>query len=244
MDTSQSAPSLKTEARKLVILPIGSCEQHGPYLPIDTDLRIAQLLAEKLTQSFSNEDTLLLPAIPFSCSWEHKGLGTIALNTNTLSAILHDIAYSLKSWNTPIFLILLNWHGGNGALSSLATEITAKEGIPTTVIQAISQAGSIWNDNAINDVHAGAIETSIVQAYWPELIPHSIPKNAHHIPDVTPANTQSVLTLGIHIIAQEGIWGFPERSNPQKGTNLINILVKNIHNQVAKLLELVNTSQL
>ncbi|HZO74700.1 MAG TPA: creatininase family protein [Ktedonobacteraceae bacterium] len=244
MDTSQSAPNLKAAIRKLVILPIGSCEQHGPYLPVDTDLRIAQLLAEKLAQLFLDEEMLLLPALPFSCSWEHKGLGTIALNTATLSAILHDVAYSLGSWNTPIFLVLLNWHGGNGILSSLAAEVTAREGIPTTVIQAISQAGSTWDDNAINDVHAGAIETSIIQAYWPDLVPYPLPKNAHYVPDVTPASTQSALTLGIHAITPKGIWGDPEQSNPEQGKRLISVLAGNIHDQIAKLLELVNTSQL
>ena len=243
MDTSQSAPNLRAEIRKLVILPIGSCEQHGPYLPLDTDLRITQLLAEKLVQLFSDEDTLLLPAIPFSCSWEHKGLGTIAVNTATLAAILYDVAYSLNSWDIPLFLVLLNWHGGNGILSSLAAEITAREGLPTTVIQALSQAGSIWDDTPINDVHAGAIETSIIQAYWPELISHPIPKNAHYIPDVTPASTQSVLTLGIHVVTQKGIWGSPEQSSPEKGKKLISVLAGNIHNQIAKLLDLVNTSQ-
>ncbi|WP_216368776.1 creatininase family protein, partial [Dictyobacter arantiisoli] len=72
-------------------MPIGSCEQHGPHLPVDTDLRIAQLIAEKLTKSFPSGQAILLPAIPFSCSWEHKGLGTLALSTSTLSAILYDI---------------------------------------------------------------------------------------------------------------------------------------------------------
>lgn len=243
MYTSQAAPNLKSEARKLVILPIGSCEQHGPYLPIDTDLRIAQLLAERLMQSFSEEDALLLPAIPFSCSWEHKGLGTIALNTSTLSAVLHDIAHSLKAWNTPTFLLLLNWHGGNSLLASLATEITAREGVLTTVIQTISQAAAIWKGNATDDVHAGAIETSIIQAYWPDLILSDIPRTDHYVPDIAPANIQSVLTLGIYGIAQNGIWGHPEQSDPEKGKKLINILTKDIHNQAAKLLELVNSNR-
>src|SRR6185312_14591860 len=71
MRTDQPVSHLPTKSRKLVILPLGSCEQHGSYLPIDTDLRIAQLLAEKLTNALPDSDTLLLPAIPFSCSWEH-----------------------------------------------------------------------------------------------------------------------------------------------------------------------------
>src|SRR5713101_9804627 len=112
MYTDQPAPNMLAETRRLVILPIGSCEQHGPYLPIDTDLRIAQLLAEKLTRSFLHLEPLLLPAIPFSCSWEHKGLGTLALNVSTLAAVIHDVAHSLKGWNMPVFLLLMNWHGG------------------------------------------------------------------------------------------------------------------------------------
>ena len=91
MYAHQSAISLQALSRRVVILPIGSCEQHGPYLPIDTDLRIAQLLAEKLTASLA-DDALLLPILPFSCSWEHRGLGTIALNVGTLAAVVHDIA--------------------------------------------------------------------------------------------------------------------------------------------------------
>src|SRR5258707_6394293 len=105
MYTDQPAPNVLAEIRRLVILPIGSCEPHGPYLPIDTDLRIAQLLAEKLASSLA-DDALLLPPLPFSCSWEHRGLGTIALNVTTLAAIVHDVARSLKAWSTPFLLIL------------------------------------------------------------------------------------------------------------------------------------------
>src|SRR6266700_6859156 len=125
MYVHQSAISLQAQSRRVVILPIGSCEQHGPYLPIDTDLRLAQLLAENLALQFS--DALLLPALPFSCSWEHKGLGTIALTVSTVAATIHDIAYSLKAWETPNALIIVNWHGGNDVLDSLAAEITARE---------------------------------------------------------------------------------------------------------------------
>src|SRR5438067_11101320 len=103
MYIDRPALQMRAKKRKLIILPIGSCEQHGPYLPIDTDLRIAQLLAENLALQFS--DALLLPALPFSCSWEHKGLGTIALTVSTVAATIHDIAYSLKAWKTPIALI-------------------------------------------------------------------------------------------------------------------------------------------
>ncbi|TMC16766.1 MAG: creatininase family protein [Chloroflexi bacterium] len=75
MYIDQPAARYRAEKRRVVLLPIGSCEQHGPFLPIDTDLRIALLLAEKVA-SWLAEDVVLLPALPFSCSHEHKGLGT------------------------------------------------------------------------------------------------------------------------------------------------------------------------
>jgi len=244
MYTDQPAPHIRTETRRLVILPIGSCEQHGPYLPIDTDLRIVQLLAEKLAQSFLGKDALLLPAIPFSCSWEHKGLGTLALNVGTLAAVIHDVAQSLKTWNVPVFFILVNWHGGNDILAPLATEITAREGIPTAVIPAISQVGKAWDESHITsakEIHAGAVEASIIQAYWPELLKGPIPEAAHCEPEIAPAKAQAVLqAIGSYSITQEGIWGAPEQTNAEKGRALIDTLVRDMHIQVAKLLELVN----
>lgn len=247
MNTNQSAPDIKFTDRKVVILPIGSCEQHGPYLPIDTDLKIAQLIAEKITNLFTYSEALLLPAIPFSCSWEHKGLGTIALNTSTIAAIVHDIARSLKIWNMPILLVLLNWHGGNSLLGSLTAEITASEEIPTAVIHAIGQAGIIWNTehkSNVVDIHAGAIETSIIQAYWPKLIHDEIPETAHYEPDIPYALTQaSMQALNIRTITKEGIWGAPENANPDKGKSVIETLVKDIYQEIIQLLNLVNTSE-
>lgn len=243
MDTSQPASNLRTGEYKIVLLPVGSCEQHGPYLPVDTDLRIAKLLAEKLAQTFPQSETLLLEAIPFSCSWEHKGLGTIAINIGTLSAILHDIAYSLKTWKIPLLLILVNWHGGNDMLTSLATEITAREDIPTAVIPSIGQIGKASDNSKITtakDIHAGAIETSIIQAYWPELIQQTIRGNAHYEPPISPAKVQAVLqSLGTYTVTEAGIWGAPEDANPVKGKNLLESLVKEMHIQASKLLELV-----
>ncbi len=248
MNTSQATPSIHGKRRKLVILPIGTIEQHGPYLPIDTDLRIAQLLAEKLEHSFadlsSDVDALLLPAIPFSCSWEHQGVGTVALTVSTVAGILHDLAKSLKAWNMPFLLICVNWHGGNDILASLTTEITATEGIPAAVIPSTAQVGKSWDKSgitAVNDVHAGAVETSVVQAYWPDLVAKSLPASAHYVPDIAPAKTQAVLqSLGSYAVAETGIWGAPEQADPEKGKQLVETLAQQMHDQAKALLELVN----
>ena len=244
MDIDQSVYQLQKAELKVVLLPVGSCEQHGPYLPMDTDLRIAQLVATKIADMFPKPNILLLPPIPFSSSWEHKGMGTIALNIATLGAILHDIARSIKSWNLPILLILVNWHGGNSVLSSLTTEITATEGIPTAVVQAIALASKAWHDHYgynADDVHAGALETSIIQAYWPELLTETIPQTSHRVPAIAPVQTQTALqALGIYAVTREGIWGNPEQADAEKGKVVIDTTVQKAYEQISRLLELIH----
>ena len=49
--------------RPIIAVPVGSCEQHGPHLPLDTDTRIAMALASALAASFEPGDVLVGPAI-------------------------------------------------------------------------------------------------------------------------------------------------------------------------------------
>lgn len=244
MYTDQPAPSLQAERRRVVILPIGSCEQHGPFLPIDTDLRIAELLAKKVANLLS-DNVILLPALPFSCSHEHRGLGTITLDVSTVSAFIHNVARSLKTWGMPLILVLLNWHGGNDLLGALASEITSTESLPCAAIPSLAQIRKAWDASAMTtakDIHAGAIETAIVRAYWPELVVEPIPHTAHCEPHIKPVKAQSVLqALGTYAITGQGLWGAPEDANVSKGWELIETLSREIHTHIVRLLELVNT---
>lgn len=247
MRTDKPAAQFRTTSRQIIILPIGSCEQHGPYLPIDTDLRISQLLADKLEASLDKQETLILPAIPFSSSWEHKGTGTIALSISTLGAILHDIAKSIASWNTPVLLAIINWHGGNNVLYSLATEITATENIPTAAIGAISIATRIWqelNNTSTEDIHAGALETSIIGAYWAHLLLGvDIPNKHNHI-DIKTVQVQTAMqALGIHRVTANGIWGNPEDADITKGQIAIDLTVNRIKAEINDLLILLDNNQ-
>lgn len=244
MRTDQPAPNFRAEKRRVALLPIGSCEQHGPFLPIDTDLRIAELVAENVATLLS-DNALLLRALPFSCSHEHRGLGTIALDISTVSAFIHNVARSLKVWRMPFLLVLINWHGGNDLLGALATEITATENIPCTAIPSTSQVGKMWDESgmtAAKDIHAGAIETAIIRAYWPELVVEPIPETAHCTPDIAPAKVQPILqAIGSYAITQQGIWGAPEEADVNKGIELIERLSRDVYKQIIGLLEKVNS---
>jgi creatinine amidohydrolase/Fe(II)-dependent formamide hydrolase-like protein len=206
-------------------------------------LRIAELLAEKVAHLLS-DNVVLLPALPFSCSHEHRGLGTIALDISTVSAFVHNVARSLKTWGIPFLLVLLNWHGGNDLLGALAAEITSTESLPCAAIPSPAQVGKAWDQSEMTsakDIHAGAIETAIVRAYWPELVVEAIPQSAHCEPSISPAKAQSVLqALGTHAMTAQGVWGAPEDADANKGYELIEGLSRDIHTQVVRLLQLVN----
>jgi creatinine amidohydrolase len=90
--------------------------------------------------------------------------------------------------------------------------------------------------------YAGAIETAIVRAYWPELVVEPIPQAAHCEPDVSPAKAQFVLqALGTYAVTAQGIWGAPEDADVSKGRELLEKLSRDIHTQIVRLLELITT---
>src|SRR6266536_4185656 len=76
------------------ILPIGSFEQHGPYLPLATDTIIACVIAKALADSYP---LLHLPPISIACSHEHQAWpGTVSISATTLYAAVFDIHNSLR----------------------------------------------------------------------------------------------------------------------------------------------------
>src|ERR1700756_2711283 len=75
-----------------ILVPLGSTEQHGPHLPLDTDTRIATAVAREATARLAGESGLewmLAPAIAYGDSGEHQSFpGTISIGTDVLSALL------------------------------------------------------------------------------------------------------------------------------------------------------------
>ena len=112
---------------KLAFLPIGSIEQHGYHLPLNTD----GIIAEALAGGFSKrcEPSYCVP-LPLSASFEHADFpGCISLRIRT-TAVVADIVHSLKqSGITDI--VIINGHDGNHLLQNIVQELIAED--PRTV---------------------------------------------------------------------------------------------------------------
>lgn len=110
----------------LVVVPIGSIEQHGPHLPVGTDIYLATRVAETACE-LANADSLLASVFQMGFSPHHKNHpGTISASAQTLFSLIKDI---VKSFHEQGFrkVLFVNGHGGNwGPLKTIQTELAAR----------------------------------------------------------------------------------------------------------------------
>ncbi|RBY83347.1 creatininase family protein [Blastococcus sp. TF02A-26] len=175
--TDLSAPALDAALGpdSVLVLPTGAIEQHGPHLPVGTDLLIAQAMAERAVERFGEElDLWLLPPLAYTKSNEHAwSSGTFWLSAATLTAVLHDLGRSIA--RTPARrLAFLNGHGGNSALLQVAArDIRLETGLRTFVLHPrppADQGGTSPAGELGMGVHGGMDETSLVLHLRPELV--------------------------------------------------------------------------
>lgn len=157
---------------RLVILPLGSCEQHGFHLPLNTDIVLAEEIATRVAAKVGG---LVLPVIPYGQVWSAKDFpGTISLTPETLKAIIRDICTSLYHHGV-MNVVLISGHLGNLNYMKEAARELKDSGIPLNVwyfcyprYKELSKGimeTPLWNDSIF---HAGEIETSLMLAVKPE----------------------------------------------------------------------------
>ena len=109
----------------VVVAPFGSTEQHGPMLPLDTDIHIA----ERLAQSGAEEawerfqiPALVLPVMPVGLALHHLGFaGTLSLQPETYIAAVADVLGCVIEHGFPR-IAMVSGHGGNMPGLRLAAE--------------------------------------------------------------------------------------------------------------------------
>jgi creatinine amidohydrolase len=93
----------------IVAVPLGSCEQHGPHLPLDTDTRIAVALADGLAAA--RPDVVVAPPLSYGASGEHAGFaGTLSIGLDVMTTVVVELVRS-ADWAAGV--VLVNGHGGN-----------------------------------------------------------------------------------------------------------------------------------
>lgn len=202
------------------ILPIGSVEQHGKHLPLFTDGIIATAITNGLADVFSN--SYVLPALPFSSSYEHLGFpGSVSLKTATLSFVVKDILESLEL-NGISKCVIITGHMGNHLLRNIVQELNVNNPrallLPNAKHWQLAYRDAGLNSNPSSDMHAGEGETSILLSLNKEYV------NLNELTNVEQPSRQLLEVLGMRSYTNTGTIGFPSYASVDKGKKLLRSL--------------------
>lgn len=216
-----SAPWTEVPNRPLVLVPLGSTEQHGPHLPFTIDTLIADAVARaaaSLIASATGREVVVAPALPYGASGEHQAFpGTISIGHDALRLLLVEMIRSLSTWAGRI--ILINGHGGNALTVRAVIEQMRYEQHDVTAVPCALETAS--------DAHAGHDETSVLLHLSPDLV---------HVDAASPGNTQplaeilpELMRAGVRPVAPTGVLGDPTHADAAAGqasfTALVDALV-------------------
>jgi len=125
--------ALPSSRRQTAVMPLGSLEQHGPHLPLGTDL----LCAEALARFVADEaDAVLVPALPFTWTGSTRTY-PIAINIrNQIVINMLEVLFDAVRRAGFRRLALVNWHGGSGAsVRAAVSEYFARTRWPVIVLK-------------------------------------------------------------------------------------------------------------
>ncbi len=211
----------KARNAKCAVLPVGSFEQHGDYLPLITDTVVATVIAQELSNAYP---LLRLPPVAISCSHEHSAWpGTVSISASTLNAMIGDI-YSSVANSGLTSLVVLNGHGGNYVLGNVVQEANAQGKrmalFPSAADWADARQSARLVSSAHEDMHAGEIETSILLHAHPDLV-----RDGYQAADWVADDRRHLLTTGMGEYTRSGVIGRPSLGSADKGKAVLASLV-------------------
>jgi creatinine amidohydrolase len=199
----------------VVLIPLGSTEQHGPHLPFDTDTVIAVAVAEELSNVLgqSSISALVSPTLTIGSSGEHQGFpGTISMGNDALRLVVIELARSVKNWATRV--VFVNGHGGNAPVLTDAVKQLVHEGHEVT-----------WVSCGIpgQDAHAGREETSVMLHLVPGSVNMTVaqPGATESLPELLPV----LMTEGVRAVSPNGVLGDPTGATAEEGIAILSTMV-------------------
>jgi mycofactocin system creatininase family protein len=191
----------------LLAVPIGSLEQHGPHLPLNTDTRIAEELATRL--SLLRTDVVVAPALAYGASGEHAAFpGTLLVRHDVLTELVSELVRSARGAFAGV--ILVSAHGGNADALAQAAERAEREGDDVVLWAATVRGG---------DAHAGRTETSLMLAIDP---------GAVRLDRAEPGCTEPLESImprlraeGVGPVSSNGVLGDPGGASDDEGRQLL-----------------------
>jgi creatinine amidohydrolase len=200
-------------ASAILVVPLGSTEQHGPHLPLRTDSDIALALACRLAGS--RPDMIVAPLLPYGSAGEHAAFpGTLSIGAAALEMVVLELVRSADAFAG---VVLVSGHGGNAA--PLAAAMATLRGEGRRVLA--------WTPRVPGgDAHAGRTETSLLL---------SLSADAVRLGAAEPGETAPLVDLmaelrrnGVAAVSANGVLGDPAGASADEGERLLDQLAADL----------------
>lgn len=158
----------------VVLFPVGSIEQHGPHLPLDTDIRSAWEVCVRTSEAVTDFPVIVAPPLWAGFSPHHMGFpGTLTLRYETFTQVIEDVCGCLHQHGFHR-IVIVNGHGGNIAILGATVYKLLEHGIRAAAVTyfslitdrlrevGTSEMGGMW--------HACEMETSTMLYFAPGLV--------------------------------------------------------------------------
>jgi creatinine amidohydrolase len=154
------------ERDRRLIVPVGTCEQHGRHLPLGTDTLMAERIARDLSAEFG---VLVAPTVAYgvNVASEQAYAGTSSLRRKTLHRVLNDL---LADWEGHGFeeFILITAHFHDPHLDAVTSVVTEHARVRVVDLQSVRIGPFL--EKQVHPEHAGEAETSVMLHLAPELV--------------------------------------------------------------------------
>ena len=220
----------------VAVIPVGSCEQHGPHLPIDTDAYDAFWLSLKAAEKA--QCALVAPPIYYGVSLHHMDFpGTATLSSDTLEQLAYEVASSLTKHGFRK-IVFENGHGGNTHALEAAAQRVKMDVNAFVAIDTVSLIPDFIEKHVETpyDAHAGEFETSTTLAnreiyVVKERIAKAVvklPKSKYTKIGLKESGPKVSWSFRTKELSETGVIGDPTKASKKKGEAAWNLAIERL----------------